>query len=216
MSPPRARIVKAGGDATLAPLLAPPPPTAPAYRRITREELEGRLAGERALHEGQARAEALLAEARAGAHEAIERAREDARAEGHAESLAGWLALRKRDEERHGSDDDRALSLAVVLAERLIGAELTLEPSRITAIAAGVVAEARGARRASLEAHPEDARTLREQLRGAGLGAEIVDVRDDPTLARGALRLHTDVGTIDAQLATRLERLAAALRDALA
>jgi flagellar biosynthesis/type III secretory pathway protein FliH len=57
---------------------------------------------------------------------------------------------------------------------------------------------------------------LREQLATLGLQAGAVDVRDDPALARGALRLHTDVGILDAQLAPRLERLAVALRDVLA
>jgi flagellar biosynthesis/type III secretory pathway protein FliH len=49
----------------------------------------------------------------------------------------------------------------------------------------------------------------------AGLDVQSVEVRDDGALARGELRLHTDVGTIDARLAPRFERLAAALRDAL-
>jgi flagellar biosynthesis/type III secretory pathway protein FliH len=40
-------------------------------------------------------------------------------------------------------------------------------------------------------------------------------VRVDLTLARGELRLHTDVGTIDAKLALRFDRLAAALHDVL-
>jgi flagellar biosynthesis/type III secretory pathway protein FliH len=40
-------------------------------------------------------------------------------------------------------------------------------------------------------------------------------VRSDAALARGELRLHTDLGTIDARLAPRFERLAAALRDAI-
>jgi flagellar biosynthesis/type III secretory pathway protein FliH len=39
-------------------------------------------------------------------------------------------------------------------------------------------------------------------------------VRGDVALARGELRLHTDLGTIDARFAPRFERLAAALRDA--
>jgi flagellar biosynthesis/type III secretory pathway protein FliH len=47
------------------------------------------------------------------------------------------------------------------------------------------------------------------------LDVQPVEVRDDAALSRGELRLHTDLGTIDARIAPRLERLADALRDAL-
>jgi flagellar biosynthesis/type III secretory pathway protein FliH len=46
--------------------------------------------------------------------------------------------------------------------------------------------------------------------------AQVASITSDATLERGSLRLHTDLGTIDAQLRPQLERLAAALRDALA
>ena len=42
-----------------------------------------------------------------------------------------------------------------------------------------------------------------------------IEIREDPALGRGELRLQTDLGNIDARLAPRFERLAAALRDAL-
>jgi type III secretion protein L len=130
--------------------------------------------------------------------------------------VAEWATLLDRAREKLERDVDRVVAVAVALAERLVGAELELDPSRIAAIARSVVAEARGARRATIDAHPVDAHALRDHLAAAGLDPEAFDVRDDESLARGALRLHTDVGVIDAQLAPRLERLAAALRDALA
>jgi len=52
-------------------------------------------------------------------------------------------------------------------------------------------------------------------LTTAGLDVQSIEIREDPSLARGELRLQTDLGTIDARLAPRFERLAAALRDAL-
>jgi flagellar biosynthesis/type III secretory pathway protein FliH len=107
------------------------------------------------------------------------------------------------------------LSVAVALAERLVGETLALDPSRIAAVARGVLAEARGARRAVIHAHPVDAEVLRNHLTALGLDPQSVAVEKDDGLARGALRLHTDVGIIDAQLTSRLDRLAEALRDAL-
>jgi flagellar assembly protein FliH len=107
------------------------------------------------------------------------------------------------------------VALAVALAERLLAAALELHPEHIAKLARGVLDEARGARRAVIGAHPLDADTLRNHLTALDLDIRSVEVQNDATLGRGELRLHTDVGTIDARLAPRFDRLAAALRDAL-
>jgi flagellar biosynthesis/type III secretory pathway protein FliH len=105
--------------------------------------------------------------------------------------------------------------MAVVLAERLLVASLELDPTRIAGLARAVIAEAGGARRAVIDAHPLDAGPLQTQLNVTGLDIQSIEVREDAALARGELRLHTDVGIIDARLAPRFDRLSAALRDAL-
>ena len=178
--------------------------------------MEARLKADHIEQDARARAEAILAEANARALVAADEARAVAREEALAQGAAQWLALRQKEGARIERHEERAIELAVILAERLLGTALDLDPSRIASMAHGVLAEARGARRATIDAHPLDAAALRQHLQTAGLDPRSVDIRDDPALARGALRLHTDVGIIDAQLAPRLERLAAALRDALA
>jgi flagellar assembly protein FliH len=211
---PRARVIPAAAATRARPLLAPGPGDA-QRRRIVREELEGRLAGERAAQDGQARAEALLAQARAEAQSAAAAAARAAHEAADAESTAKWLALRHEERRRLERDVDRALPLAVALAERLLGAALELAPDRVTELARVVLAEARGARKAVVDAHPLDAEILERHLTTEGLDMQSIEVRADAALARGELRLHTDVGTIDARLAPRFERLAAALRDSL-
>ena len=131
------------------------------------------------------------------------------------QGAARWIAVRVAEERRLERDADRIVSVAVAMAERLFGAELALDPKRVASIAEVALAEARGARRALVEAHPIDAEALRQHLRGAGFGVASVDVRDDPALSRGDLRLHTDLGAIDARLGVRFERLGRAVRDAL-
>jgi flagellar biosynthesis/type III secretory pathway protein FliH len=211
---PRARILR-GEEATRgAPLLAPG--AAPAQmRRIAREVIEARLEAERVVQAATERAEAILAHAHAQALSAGAEAAKQAGAEADARLAARWIALRAAEGKRLEGDADRVIPVAVALAERLLGATLELAPERIAAIAAGVLAEARGARRAVITAHPLDAEALRAHLVVPGLDARDVEVRTDEGLARGALRLHTDVGIIDAQLSPRLERLADAIRDAL-
>ena len=64
-----------------------------------------------------------------------------------------------------------------------------------------LIDEARGARRAVVQAHPLDAVELLQRLTTNGLELQSIEIRGDDALARGELRLHTDVGTIDARLA---------------
>ena len=183
---------------------------------MEREEVAARLDAQRILQEARAAADALLVEAGARARAAEATVIEQAREEARADLAARWLALRSREFERIERDLDRVIPMAVALAERLLGASLSLEPPRIADLARGVLEEARGARRAAIDANPIDAEALRLALGNGGLDtARSVDVRDDPSLARGELRLHTDVGTIDARFAPRFDRLASALRDAL-
>jgi flagellar assembly protein FliH len=211
---PIARIVRGGAATSTLPLLAPGVGHA-ARRRIAREELAARIEAERILLEAREEADSLLAQARLQATEAAAAARREAEEHAQTELAARWLALRCREEPQPAADVQRVIALAVALAERLLGASLELEPGRVVYLARAVIAEARGARRAVVDAHPLDAAALREHLMTAGLDVQSVEVRDDGALARGELRLHTDVGTIDARLAPRFERLAAALRDAL-
>jgi flagellar assembly protein FliH len=211
---PRARIVPASDAARARPLLEPGLSDGPR-RRIARVEIEARLAAERIVSDAHAEANAIVAEARDKAAASLVEASEEARKEAHAELAAKWLALRQAEQHAIDREGERLVPIAVVLAERLLGASLALDPSLIVDLTRAVLDETRGARRAMVDAHPLDAAELRERLTTNGLDLQSVEVRSDEALARGELRLHTDVGTIDARLAPRFERLAATLRDAL-
>jgi flagellar biosynthesis/type III secretory pathway protein FliH len=211
----RARIVRAS-EATGARSLRPIAlgPTTAQWRRIAREELAARLAAERIVQEANAQAEVISAQARDGASIAAENAMREAQEQAEAKMAARWLALQRREEEQLERDMERMIAVATVLAERLVMAALDLRPELVLNLARSVIAEARGARRIAIEAHPLDVETLREHLAGAGFGAPSAEIKPNEALARGELRLQTDIGTIDAKLAPRLERLAAVLHDA--
>jgi len=211
---PRARVVRGEAAGRGRPLMSPGPSDA-QRRRITREEIEGRLAAERLIRQARAEAEKIVARALEQGHDAVTAAVRDAEADARARVAAEWLALRNDQQKQLERDADRILPIAVALAERLLGASLELDASRVAALARTVLAEAGGVRRAIIDAHPLDAQALRKHLSIAGLDVQSVEVRDASDLARGELRLHTDLGTIDAKLALRFDRLAAALRDFL-
>jgi flagellar biosynthesis/type III secretory pathway protein FliH len=208
-----ARVVR--GDTIRSEPLLRPGPSENQWRRLSGEELEARVRAEAILEEAQAEAGSIVARARADAEASVLLAERDARESAQADLAARWLALRQREIRGVENGSDRTVALAVALAERLLGASLDLDPTRIVSLAQAIFAEARGARRAKVDAHPSDASVLREQLTTAGLDVQSIEIREDPALARGELRLQTDVGNIDARLAPRFERLAAALRDAL-
>lgn len=174
-------------------------------RRIAREVIDARAEAERIVAEAHARAAAI-------ASEAAEKAAAEAREREVARLAAGFLELREAESRRLERDLDRIVELAVVLAERLVGEAIRVEPARVAELAAAAIQEARGARRVRIDACPEDVAALEEVLGSIGQSAEI---HPDPTLGRGSLVVHTDLGRVDARLKPQLERLAVALREAL-
>jgi len=96
-----------------------------------------------------------------------------------------------------------------------LGVAIAFDPATVAGLARQALGEARGARRVRIEAHPDDVSALEKHLALVNDIAIVASVAGDVTLERGCLRLHTDLGTIDAQLRPQLERLAKALRDAV-
>jgi flagellar biosynthesis/type III secretory pathway protein FliH len=184
-------------------------------RRLAEEAVSASLLGKRIVDDAQKQADAMLAEAREEAARITADAAREAREQEVARLAASFLALRVEDERRAERDLDRAVSLARVLAERLLGEALESDPDRVVALARQALSEARGVRRAAIEASPLDAETLRSHVHDIGLEEGALDIKVDPLLSRGSLRIHTNLGSLDAQLTPQLERLAKALRDAL-
>jgi flagellar biosynthesis/type III secretory pathway protein FliH len=194
---PRGRIVRAEASHD-APTVALPVRRGP---RVAREELEARE-----------RARRIVADAERAAAGVAEQAARDAREQEVARLTAQFLALRAADDARAERDLDRAIELAVVLAERIVGRAIALDPSLVASLAKQALAEARGARRRRVEAHPDDCAALAAHAGDVGLD---VVIEPNEELARGSLVVHTDLGKLDARLNPQLRRLASALREAL-
>jgi flagellar biosynthesis/type III secretory pathway protein FliH len=165
--------------------------------------------------DAHAQAAALLADARTAAEGVAQAAAAEAREAEEAKLAAHYLRLKFADEHRAEADLDRAIALAVVLSERLLGEALEHDPKHVVALARQALAEARGARRVVIDASPLDADVLQRHLVDLGFDVSAVEIRTDTTLPRGSLHLTTSLGNLDAQLRPQLERLARALRDSL-
>lgn len=201
----RARIVKASVSDADVTRPAPVPSREARGRRIAREVVAARDEAERVVREAREEAARILGAVR-------EEAAREAREAQTARLAAAFLELERRAEQRAEQDLDRAIEVATLLAERLVGEGLKLEPARIAGLAASALAETRGARRVRIDACPEDVEPLQRALAEAGHHAE---VQPSGELARGSLVVHTDLGSIDARVRPQLARLAAALREAM-
>lgn len=190
----RARIIKATEAVTAVPA-SPGPRLA---RRVPR-----------AVMEAKAEAEKIIADAEARAVAAVERASAEAREREIAKLAAQALAMREADDKRAERDLARTIEVATILAERLIGEALRVEPARIAELATSALEQTRGAKKVRVDAHPADVEPLRAVLGELG---QIADVQPDDTLDRGSLVVHTDLGRVDARLRPQLDRLAEVLK----
>jgi flagellar assembly protein FliH len=106
---------------------------------------------------------------------------------------------------------EQIATLAVRIARALLRRELRTDPAQIIGIVRETVAllpaSTRGVR---VALHPEDAALVRERLVASGPEAAW-SIIEDPVLARGDCRVHTDYAQLDARLETRLNEALAAL-----
>jgi type III secretion protein L len=215
MSVERARVIKASGNATAntnassnANAL-----TETTARRIPRVVVDAHAVAAKLVADAHAKAQAIVAEATTNATAIAENVARETRETEIARVAAEVIAVRAGAERRAEKELDRTIDLAVLLAERLVGEAIAVEPARIAALAHDALKETRGARQMRIEACAADVAALEQVLAALGEGVATIEV--SPELARGSLVVHTELGRVDARLAPQLARLAAALREVL-
>lgn len=197
---------------------APSPAAGDPRSKFSRAELRSRtrldseLRAKQIVIEAEQRAAELLARAEQELASLRARVTDEARKEGATALSAALLRFAAKEAATEERSLERSIELARLLAERLLGEALTLDPSRIVGLARTSLAEARGARRITLVAHPEDAPTLQAAV-DAGQLEHIAKVLASPEIARGALRIESEIGVLDAEIAPQLDRLVARLRE---
>ena len=103
------------------------------------------------------------------------------------------------------------LSLALVVAQRVIRRELTTDPELVLSIIRESVALLPVAsRRISLQMHPEDARLVREHL-SVPIEEGQWQIVEDAACARGSCIVSTDHARIDASIEQQVTRIAEAV-----
>jgi flagellar biosynthesis/type III secretory pathway protein FliH len=210
----RGRLVEKSRAAAAKPV-ALPGMRAPRGRVVPASLLDAADRARQIVARAEEQAAALIEAARRGSAEARLRAVVEGRAEGTAAVAAHALRLAEREASLDALHLDRSVALARVLAERLLGEALVTDPSKVAALARAALSEARGARRVSIAAHPDDVAELGARLGELGFDPSAITLRADPARQRGQLRLETDIGVLDADLAPQLDRLLTKLRESL-
>lgn len=189
-------------------------PLVPATGRVVAQRIiESEAQRDRILLGAYEEAARILAEAR----EQTKSAREDAEREGRAEATAAlaahWICTRSDEQRATEESEDRVLGAARALAERLLGRELALDPGAVVDLARVVLSAVSRARRVVIRAHGDDVEALQKSdlARFFEDGAAVQVERDDAR-TRGSLRVETDLGVLDGDLAPQLDRLVLALR----
>ncbi len=188
----------------------------PFGRVVPKAFVDASAEATRMLANARAEALTLVAAAERKAADLKLLAEAEARAEASAKLAAHALSLATYEAKADERALERTVALARLLAERLLGASLAVAPEQVVTLAQQALAEARGARRLSIVAHPEDAKLLSGSLGSLGVAVDTVRVVADGARQRGSLRIETDIGVLDADLAPQLDRLALRLRETLA
>ena len=187
----------------------------PRGRVEPREVVDAAERGRSIVAAAEKQAATILEQAEREAAQVRLRAEEEGRAEAAAQVASRALALADLEARADARQLDRSVDLARILAERLLGEQLAIDPGRVVALARQALAEAHGARSVTIVAHPEDVAVLERSLDALGLDPGTTRIQADGSRARGNLRLETDIGVLDAELGPQLERLALKLRQTL-
>lgn len=181
--------------------------------RIVRAERRGPALMPRAIATAHDTARGIVERAERAADSIAERAHAQGVEAARAELAARLLELERTRDAVLDAARGQVQHAAQLAAEHVICAELVLAPERITAIVEEQLTRVRRARRAVLHVHPDDLAPLRTWL-DARTAPTAIELVADAAVMRGGCVVVSDIGTIDARVETRLERLQAALERA--
>jgi type III secretion protein L len=186
-------------------------------------EQDGIIRGE--VYSASSKARELLRKAQQEADEILRDAQEQREKdkqqgyqEGYQEGLAQVTELlvkaRLEHEQLLRNANKDLMDLAFKIAEKIIGTQLQIDQSTILSIVAQAMQGVRQSRQLTIRVHPADAKILREQkdelLEKLG-GQRVVDILEDKKVLQGGCIIESEIGTVEAQLQTQLERLRKAL-----
>jgi type III secretion protein L len=196
---PSGRVIRAGDSVAVSPLY------------------DAQREGARVIEEARREARRLLEEAEEEARRLAAAAQAEGRERGLAAVTELLVAARAALEQARQISEGELRSLAVRIAEKLLGRELQLSPSAVVDVARTALRHAGQARALTLRVHPEDLARLesgRPRLLERCRTDALLTVRSDSDLQPGGCIIESELGIVDARLSTQLEAIERALRGA--
>ncbi len=186
---------------------------------IEREVVGATAEARRILGDSQGEANRILEEARAQAEELRQRGYD----EGYQEGLGQYTeatakALRDIDALKLTLEPEY-IGLVRACVEKILGQELKLHPDAIVGMVRNALRDATQQREIVVRVNPEDAEALKKNQRRlleVLARANAIEIREDPSVARGGCIVVTELGMIDASLDRQLLALEKVLEDELA
>jgi type III secretion system HrpE/YscL family protein len=182
---------------------------------VDADVFDAKLEGDRLLGEARAQAERELA----AAHEEAERIRRKAEAEGRERGLAAVTELlvgaRAAAARARAGAEAELRTLAVRIAEKILGRELKSDPAAVIDVAAAALRHAGEPRELVVRCAPDDLAALergKPRLLERSRAAQAVRFVADERVARGGCIIETELGIVDARLSTQLDAIEKALR----
>lgn len=191
-----ARIIRARGDTE-----------GPARRTRAR--------GPRILRAARLRAEEEARQVLASAHEEAEQIRRRATEEGQAESARVLMQMRQELLQQLEESRQKLTRLALMIAEKLLGEELKLNPERVAGIVEEVLRKTIAAKQVVVRVNTEDLTAVEAALPRlrALIEADAMVIQPDPTIERGGCIIESDTGQLDGQIKTQLKAVLEALTE---
>jgi flagellar biosynthesis/type III secretory pathway protein FliH len=195
--------------------LAEPEPVAPATPAEAVSPADAVLAAmARAEEEAETMRELARAEGREQGHlEALESARPAV------EALAAAVeALRAERAELAERLERHAVDLALMLAEKVVGAAIAVAPELVVESVRGALRTLVERERVTVLVHPDDLDVVRaamDELRATLGGIEHCEVQAERRVSRGGCIVRTPEGDVDGRIETKLERARDVVQGAL-
>jgi type III secretion protein L len=171
---------------------------------------EAHQSARRIVELAQKQAQEILDQANRETERIISEAREMGRQQGLADVSEQILRAKIVHGEKLASSEREIVALALKVAEKILGRDLERDPSLVVDLCARAIEDVRSAHQVIVRVNPKDALHLREQrgrmMERVGRVKEIA-IKEDPEVGRHGCIIETEVGIIDAQLATQLEVL---------
>ena len=190
--------------------MAPPPPSMPAIPMPTVEELEAIREAARQEGYAQGHAEGQAAGHEAGYQDGLQMGRAEAAVElTHLQSIATTFGDAVTQADEAISND--VLELALHLARNMVRSAFEVRPELILSVVREAIDYLPTLQQpALLILHPEDALIVKSSI-GHDIEKSGWRIVEDESIARGGCRVDTASNQIDAQIASRWQRLAHAL-----